>query len=99
MSAASRTAPASTDFADAPRVSASDAKNSFGRILDRVAREGRVAITKHDEPCAMLISIDEYRSLVETGRRGVRRFPKSSMRSTNGCSSPVRPPRCKRPSP
>src|SRR5437764_10790940 len=58
-------------LADAPQVSASDAKNSFGRILDRVAREGRVAITKHDEPCAMLISIDEYRSLVETGRRAV----------------------------
>jgi len=71
MTAASRTAAASTDLADAPRVSASDAKNSFGRILDRVAREGRVAITKHDEPCAMLISIDEYRSLVETGRRAV----------------------------
>src|SRR6266567_6646134 len=49
---------------DAPHVSASAAKNSFGRMLDRVAREGRLAITKHDEPCAVLISIDEYRSLV-----------------------------------
>ena len=51
-------------LADAPQVSASEAKNSFGRILDRVAREGRVAITKHDQPCAVLISIDEYRALV-----------------------------------
>jgi prevent-host-death family protein len=49
--------------AEPPRVSASDAKNGFGRLLDRVAREGRLAITKHDEPCAMLISIDEYRVL------------------------------------
>lgn len=48
----------------APQISASTAKNSFGRILDRVAREGRLAITKHDEPCAVLISIDEYRVLV-----------------------------------
>jgi len=75
VSAASRPQNAShetiLDLDDAPRVSASDAKNSFGRILDRVAREGRVAITKHDEPFAMLISIDEYRSLVETGRRTV----------------------------
>lgn len=47
------------------RVSASDAKNGFGRILDRVAREGHVEITKHDEPCAVLISIDEYRLLVD----------------------------------
>src|SRR5947207_15555966 len=50
--------------ADAPQVTASVAKNSFGRVLDRVAREGRLAITKHDEPCAVLISIDEYRALV-----------------------------------
>jgi prevent-host-death family protein len=50
--------------ADAPQISASVAKNSFGRVLDRVAREGRLAITKHDEPCAVLISIDEYRALV-----------------------------------
>ena len=45
------------------QVSASDAKNGFGRLLDRVAKEGRLAITKHDEPCAMLISIEEYRVL------------------------------------
>ena len=50
--------------ADAPQITASVAKNSFGRILDRVAKEGRLAITKHDEPCAVLISIDEYRALV-----------------------------------
>jgi prevent-host-death family protein len=50
--------------ADAPQISASAAKNGFGRILDRVAREGRVEITKHDEPCAVLISIEEYRALV-----------------------------------
>jgi antitoxin Phd len=49
---------------DAPRISASAAKNSFGRVLDRVAKEGRLAITKHDEPCAVLISIEEYRVLV-----------------------------------
>lgn len=52
------------ELADAPQISASAAKNGFGRVLDRVAREGRLAITKHDEPCAVLISMDEYRSLV-----------------------------------
>jgi prevent-host-death family protein len=52
------------DLADAPQVSASDAKNRFGRMLDRVAREGALAITKHDEPCAVLISVEEYRMLV-----------------------------------
>jgi prevent-host-death family protein len=52
------------ELVDAPEVSASDAKNGFGQMLDRVAREGRLAITKRDQPCAVLISIDEYRALV-----------------------------------
>jgi len=59
-----RIRPRSGKLADAPQISASTAKNSFGRILDRVAKEGRVAITKHDQPCAELISIEEYRALV-----------------------------------
>ena len=59
-----RAVPRRGELADAPQISASEAKNGFGRVLDRVAREGRLAITKHDEPCAMLISIEEYRSLV-----------------------------------
>jgi prevent-host-death family protein len=52
------------ELVDAPSVSASDAKNGFGQMLDRVGREGRLAITKRDHPCAVLISIDEYRALV-----------------------------------
>ena len=50
--------------ADATEVSASDAKNGFGAMLDRVARGIPVAITKHDKPVAMLISIEAYRALV-----------------------------------
>ncbi len=61
-----RIRPRSGKLADAPQISASAAKNSFGRILDRVANEGRVAITKHDQPCAVLISIEEYRALIGT---------------------------------
>ena len=49
---------------DAPRVSASEAKNSFGQMLDRVAREGPLAITRHEKPFAVLVPIDEYRALV-----------------------------------
>jgi antitoxin Phd len=64
MSARSPRSSRHHSLAGAPQVTASTAKNSFGRVLDRVAKEGRVAITKHDEPCAVLISIDEYRALV-----------------------------------
>jgi prevent-host-death family protein len=49
---------------DAPSVTASEAKNSFGQMLDRVAREGPLAITRHEKPLAVLVPIDEYRALV-----------------------------------
>ena len=52
-----------TSPADATKVSASDAKNGFGSILDRVVRGDTVAITRHDRPVAMLISIEAYRAL------------------------------------
>lgn len=51
------------ELVEALQVSASDAKNGFGRVLDRVAREGGVAITKHDEPCAVLVSVEVFRTL------------------------------------
>jgi antitoxin Phd len=36
------------------------AKNEFGRILDAALRDGIVAITRHDEPKAVLLSFDEF---------------------------------------
>jgi prevent-host-death family protein len=44
-------------------VSASDAKNGFGRILERVARDGGVTITRRHAPCAMVIPIETYTRL------------------------------------
>lgn len=44
-------------------VSATEAKNSFGRLLERTMAGGMVAITRHREPRAVLLSIDEYRAL------------------------------------
>ena len=51
------------DFVEAPAFSASDAKNSFRRMLDVAERSGMVTITRHDEPKAVLLSMDEYRAL------------------------------------
>ena len=45
------------------QVSASDAKNAFGRVLDTVARTGMVAITRHDRPRAVVLSIEQYLAL------------------------------------
>ncbi len=44
-------------------ISATEAKNEFGRILETVIRGGKVVITKHDSPKAVLISLDEFNAL------------------------------------
>lgn len=49
-------------------VSATRAKNEFGRILEKVMRGGRVVITKHDSPKAILISIEEFDALMGEGK-------------------------------
>lgn len=44
-------------------VPATDAKNQFGRLLDRALRGRRIVITKHETPAAVLMSFDDYRRL------------------------------------
>ena len=44
-------------------VSSTEAKNKFGRILEKVIRGGRIIITKHDSPKAVLISMEEFQAL------------------------------------
>jgi antitoxin Phd len=44
-------------------VSATVAKNEFGRVLDMALRGGRVVITKHNAPAAVLLSADAYEML------------------------------------
>lgn len=44
-------------------VTATLAKNEFGRILEAAIRGGRVVITRHDAPKAVLMSIDEFTAL------------------------------------
>jgi antitoxin Phd len=48
---------------EAAHMTASEAKNGFGRVLDRVAKDGAVVITKHDRPDAVILSIDAYQRL------------------------------------
>ena len=49
---------------DIPAVAASEAKNSFGAILDQASRRGAVAITRHDATRAVLVSVEEFEALV-----------------------------------
>ena len=45
-------------------VSATEAKNSFGAVLDKVMAGGKVAITRHEEVRAVVLSLQEYESLL-----------------------------------
>jgi len=54
---------------DVPSVAATKAKNEFGAILDKATHGGAVAITRHDTPKAVLISYDEFQTLVRARSR------------------------------
>ena len=48
---------------EAVSYTATDAKNEFGRVLEMAMQGGAVVITKHDDPKAVLISVDEFNAL------------------------------------
>ncbi len=53
----------------AKHVSATDAKNEFGHVLDRVARGEAVVITRHDAPRAVMLSFEAYTALTNRAER------------------------------
>ena len=46
-----------------PAFSATEVKNEFGRVLETAFTKGAVAITRHDAPKAVLLSLDAWRAL------------------------------------
>ena len=51
----------------AEQMSLADVKNRLSEVVDRLEREhGRVVITKHGHPAAVVISLDDLESLEET---------------------------------
>lgn len=50
---------------EATSVSATKAKNEFGRLLESVLRGEFIVITKHADPKAVLISVDEFNALTQ----------------------------------
>ncbi len=45
------------------KISATEAKNRLGEVLDSVMQGGMVLITKHETPRAVLLSMEEYSAL------------------------------------
>lgn len=50
---------------DIPTVAATTVKNTFGSILEQASHGGAVAITRHNMPKAVLLSYQEFQSLVD----------------------------------
>jgi len=50
--------------AELETVTASEAKGSFGAVLDRVVTRGAIAITKHDQIRAVILPIEQYEALL-----------------------------------
>lgn len=44
-------------------ISATEAKNEFGRVLEKAMQGITVVITRHDAPKAVLLSMDEFNAL------------------------------------
>lgn len=59
------------ELVELARISSSDAKNGFGRILERVTKEGGVAITLRNEPKFVVISVETYQRLARADSRSL----------------------------
>ncbi|MCC6194344.1 MAG: type II toxin-antitoxin system Phd/YefM family antitoxin [Burkholderiales bacterium] len=59
------------ELVEPAKISASDAKNRFGKILERVTEEGGVAITLRNEPKFVVISIETYQRLARADARSL----------------------------
>lgn len=58
----------STAISQLPSVSATDIKNAFASVWDRMIAEGAIAITRHEKPKAVLVSVERFEELVRSGR-------------------------------
>ena len=56
-------------------ISAREAKDSFGRLID-TARAAPVVIEKHGRPVVVVLAVEEYERLkaIESKKSGVRRW-------------------------
>jgi len=59
------------ELVEPAKISSSDAKNRFGKILERVTEEGGVAITLRNEPKFVVISVETYQRLARADARSL----------------------------
>jgi prevent-host-death family protein len=59
------------ELVEPAKISSTDAKNRFGKILERVTDEGGVAITLRNEPKFVVISVETYQRLARADSRSL----------------------------
>jgi len=59
--------PAPPRLAEMPSISATELKNATADVFEKVAANRAVAITRHDKPRAVLLSIAQYEALAGSG--------------------------------
>jgi antitoxin Phd len=59
------------ELVDVPSVPATRLKKEFGTVFDEATRGGPIAITKHDKARAILISVEEFESLIAERERSL----------------------------
>jgi prevent-host-death family protein len=55
------------ELVDLPTVAATRFKNEFGTVFERATVDGAIAITKHNTPKAVLLSLAEFEALTKSG--------------------------------
>jgi prevent-host-death family protein len=63
--------PAAAASGPAVYMTSTQAQNGFGRVLDIVAREGTVVITRRNATQAVVISVERYEALTRTEEPGL----------------------------
>lgn len=53
------------ELVDVPAVAATALKNELSAVMDRVMRDGAVAITRHETPKAVLMAYEEFVALTK----------------------------------
>ena len=65
------------------RMSARDAKNGFGRMID-IARAEPVAIEKHGRPVVVVVAVEEYERLTAGKTTAIPPSPTRASRPEDG---------------
>jgi antitoxin (DNA-binding transcriptional repressor) of toxin-antitoxin stability system len=64
----------STAISKLPAVTATDIKNSFASVWDRMSAAGAIAITRHEKPRAVLVTVERFEELIRAGKPDLDRL-------------------------